>query len=82
MAKLLKNPSEITRLDEAIFLNDQVDLLPYNREYEIDRSSFTLTTVVLGEGEFGNVLKGEIKLDDSGLRYKTVAVKVPKRKLF
>lgn len=80
MARLLKNPSEIIRLDETVFLNDQVDLLPYNRDYEIDRSLFTLTAKVLGEGEFGNVLKGEVKLDDSGLHYTTVAIKVPKRK--
>ncbi len=45
-------------INPELGLDDQVDLLPYEREYEFDRNKLKLGRQ-LGAGAFGRVLKGE-----------------------
>lgn len=80
MAHEFTNPSDVIQLDNTACLNEQVDALPYNRNYEIHRDLFTLTTNLLGQGEFGSIFKGEYKSTEQGNAL-PVAIKMPKGNL-
>lgn len=74
----MREHNETIRVDSDIPLNEQTDILPYNPNYEINRSLFKLTKI-LGEGEFGKVFRGELKMDENDYG-RLVAVKVPNGK--
>lgn len=62
-------------MNTEAYLNDQAEFIPYNRDFEIDRSLFKLTNKI-GEGQFGNVFKGELKMNEKDPG-RLVAVKAP-----
>lgn len=62
-------------LNQSIPLNDQADILPYNRSSnEISRQLFKLTKLI-GCGEYGKVFKGELKMNERD-HGRLVAIKV------
>lgn len=65
--------------DANIPLNDQVSLLPFNKNYEIDRTLLAMENEPIGEGEFGLVFKGNV--NKPGFRHKQVAIKISKGNL-
>lgn len=76
---MLKSPpQQHFVLDENSSLADKVDCLPYNRSFEIYRELFILINVI-GEGKFGKIFKGELKVDENSA-FRLVAVKVPRGK--
>lgn len=74
---MLGKPIEDVSLNSSLPLHDQVDVLPYSQNYEVDRDRFTLSTL-LGGGISGKVFKGVFAMKDN--RKVQVAVKVPSSK--
>ncbi|XP_046457985.1 vascular endothelial growth factor receptor 1-like [Daphnia pulex] len=75
LALLNGNPREI---NDQLNLDEQVEILPYDKRWEFPRSRLKLG-VQLGAGCFGRVVKGEaVGVKDSEETVKTVAVKMVK----
>ncbi|SPP79791.1 blast:Platelet-derived growth factor receptor alpha [Drosophila guanche] len=68
----------VEHINPALSLDEQADLLPYNREFEFPRDNLKLGKQ-LGAGAFGVVLKGEAKGIRADEPTSTVAVKMVKR---
>lgn len=54
------NQGDHSRISDKLFLNDQIPLLSFIRNREIDRKDFTVGNVC-GKGNFGTVYKGEVR---------------------
>ncbi|XP_030080357.1 vascular endothelial growth factor receptor 1 isoform X4 [Drosophila hydei] len=68
----------VEQINPALSLDEQAELLPYNREFEFPRNKLKLGKQ-LGAGAFGVVLKGEAEGIRSDEPVSTVAVKMVKR---
>ncbi|KPU73300.1 uncharacterized protein Dana_GF15270, isoform B [Drosophila ananassae] len=68
----------VAHINPDLTLDEQAELLPYNREFEFPRDSLKLGKQ-LGAGAFGVVLKGEATGIRKEERCTTVAVKMVKR---
>ncbi|KAH8325621.1 hypothetical protein KR067_002519 [Drosophila pandora] len=68
----------VAHINPDLTLDEQAELLPYNREFEFPRDSLKLGKQ-LGAGAFGVVLKGEATGIRKEERITTVAVKMVKR---
>ena len=55
-------------------LNEQIHVLPYHSRYEIDFESFT-TKHVIGNGNFGTVYEGELKVHRLSIQTMKIAIK-------
>ncbi|XP_030556617.1 platelet-derived growth factor receptor alpha isoform X2 [Drosophila novamexicana] len=69
---------DVEQINPALSLDEQAELLPYNREFEFPRDKLKLGKQ-LGAGAFGVVLKGEAEGIRSDEPVSTVAVKMVKR---
>ncbi len=72
--------SPVHLLEKKACLNDQLNAVTYNQNYEINRDLFILTPTLLGQGEFGRIFKGEVKINENDRKRSVlpVAVKIPK----
>ncbi|XP_030384764.1 vascular endothelial growth factor receptor 1 isoform X2 [Scaptodrosophila lebanonensis] len=68
----------VEHINPALTLDEQADLLPYDRKFEFQREKLKLGKQ-LGAGAFGVVLKGEAEGIRSDEPVSTVAVKMVKR---
>merc|ERR1712020_734048 len=69
-----------TKIDKRRTINEQIYLLSYNYEVEIERSSFK-TDSILGSGNFGTIFKGR-KINAEGRTINTpVAIKTLTNKM-
>lgn len=68
----------VGHINPELTLDEQAELLPYNREFEFPRNNLKLGKQ-LGAGAFGVVLKGEATGIRKEERCTTVAVKMVKR---
>lgn len=68
----------VEQINPALSLDEQAELLPYDRDFEFPRDKLKLGKQ-LGAGAFGVVLKGEAQGIRNGEPVSTVAVKMVKR---
>ena len=69
---------DVTKINPTLGVDDQADLLPYNKEFEFDRKKLTLGDQI-GSGAFGRVVKADALGIINKHETTPVAVKMVKR---
>ena len=69
---------DVTKINPTLGVDDQADLLPYNKEFEFDRKKLNLGDQI-GSGAFGRVVKADALGIINKHETTPVAVKMVKR---
>ena len=69
---------DVTKINPTLGVDDQADLLPYNKEFEFDRKKLNLGDQI-GSGAFGRVVKADALGIVNKHETTPVAVKMVKR---
>ena len=71
---LTTSDGDTSKINPNKTLNEQIHVLPYHSRYEIDFESFT-TKHVIGNGNFGTVYEGELKIHRLSIQTLKIAIK-------